>query len=235
MEGALADDDARCDEFLLFAIVGTTVVIGVVAFDLRPVDFSHTILGNGIPNYWFARGCACGISFGNGGSDGGLHVEVAEAFAGTDVWLHAGVGGTVFGLAGWDGGECPRAEGVASILGIAAGDSILDEEREVAPAIDGRGVVLDVGRQIDGQLGVGPGHEIDALAVVEVPGVGAGGGDLAEDVRARDLNEAGVGGDERDRPNGLFGLRGRGAGCPPSEEAIGRWGWGGSILGVETG
>ena len=111
-----------------------------------------------------------------------------------------------------------HALNVASILGIAAGDSVFNEERKVAPAVDSRSVVLDVWRQIDGQLGIGPGNEIDALAVIEVPGVSEGRSDLADNVGARHLNEPGVGRDQRDCPWWLLGLCGGGAGGPPSRK-----------------
>jgi hypothetical protein len=92
---------------------------------------------------------------------------------------------------------------------IAAGDAVFAQKGYVAEAVNGRRVVLKIRRQIEGDLRIGPGNYIQPFAVVVVPGDGARGRNLAQDVGARHLDQTGGGGDERNRPGGLLGLRGR--------------------------
>ena len=114
---------------------------------------------------------------------------------------------------------------------VGAGEGAeLDDEGEVAGAVDDFGiVVLDVRGKVDVDFGVGPGDEVEALAVGEDVGGGAGGGVLVEVVEAEELDHLRGGCDDGDGIGGLPGERGADAVLPGGEEV------GGSGLGEGGG
>ena len=107
------------------------------------------------------------------------------------------------------------------MLFVGGEDAELGLEAHVAEAVGGAVAVLEKGREEDVELGAGEGDEVEAAVAVEVPGADAGGGDLAGEVGAEDLDEHGVGGDGGDDPLGLQGLGAGGAGLPALEKAHG--------------
>ena len=89
---------------------------------------------------------------------------------------------------------------------IAADDPIFRQKRHVACAVFGGGIVLDIGRQVHVEFEIAWDNEVESLAVVEVPGVCARRGNLANDIRPHNLKQARIGGNQRYCPGWLMRL-----------------------------
>ena len=98
-----------------------------------------------------------------------MNGEGAEAFAAHEGGRVGGDEGAVFVAAGRHGDDELAAEGVVVMLVGTGEGAELDDGGEVTGAVFYFGiVVLDVGREIDVDFGVGPGDDIEALAVGEM-------------------------------------------------------------------
>ena len=204
------------------------MIVVRVEFDFGPEDFGDACLEGGVPGDGATDGG--GIALWKDGADGGLNGEGAEAFATHDGGRDGGDEGAVLIAAGGDGDGDLAAEGVV-VMFVGAGEGAeLDARGEVAGAIFYFGiVVLDVGREVDVDFSVGPGDEVEALAVGVDVGGGAGRGVLVDEVEAEELDHLRGGCDDGDRVRGLPGEGGSDAVLPGGEEigAGGRLGEGG--------
>jgi len=205
------------------------VVVVAVEFDFGPDDFGYAGLEGGVPGDGAADGG--GVTGGEDGADGGLDGEGAEAFASHDGGDDGGDEGSVFVAAGGDGELDLAAERVVVFLVGAGEGAELDDGVEVTGAVFDLGVVvLDVGGKVDVDFGVGEGDELEAVAVVEDVGGGAGGGVLVDVVEADELDQLHRRRDDRDGVAGLMGERGADAIFPGGEE-VGAGGLRGGGLG----
>ncbi len=115
------------------------------------------------------------------------------------------------------------------MLLVAGEEAQLAEEGHVAEAVIGVGrKVIEEGRCIEEQLDAAEGDELKSFAVVVDPGVITVVRDIAHEVGAKLLLEAGRDGDERGNPVGLLVLGGGDARLIAADET-GRCG----LLGVE--
>ncbi len=145
-----------------------------------------------------------------------------EAFATHDGGSVGGNEGSGFVAAGGDGDDELAAERVVVMLVGAGEGAELDDSGEVAGSVLYFGsVVLDVGRKVDVDFGVGPGDEVEALAVVVDVGGGAGGGVLVEIVEAEELDHLRGGRDDGDGEGWLSGEGCADAVFPGGEEVGG--------------
>lgn len=163
----LAEHQPRRDKVLFTPVVRAAMVESRVVLDLRLEKLTNAILRRGVPDHDAAK-LRCAVR-GQHRAQCRLHVDPSEALAGAEGRRNRGCETPVLVAAGWDGAVQRKTHRIITALLIGSGQTVLQEQGNVAEAIPGLRIVLDVERQQRIELDLVPGHHIEAFRVVIIP------------------------------------------------------------------
>src|ERR1700689_3231559 len=156
-----------------------------------------------------------GFLRGQSSPKAGNNIEFAESLAPKERRRNRGIRTAVTMTAGGDGRAKLRTQHIVSLLFIAGEKPVLVKKSHISETVFHFGrVVLHIRRVVKIEFAIEAGNQVQPAACSVIPGRSERRSNLTKEVGAKNLDQHGIGRDERRRPRRLLSLNRGGSRFP---------------------